>query len=499
MFRVILFFLPFTLMASWADDEFLKLTLEEKIGQLFVVPACPERELDHWDDWLKLLKDCHIGGAIVKQSGPISQVKFLNRLQKESKLPILVTADAEWGLAMRMKNTTAFPKNMTLGAIDDLDLIEELGFEIGRQAKRVGIHMNLAPVADVNSNPQNPIIGMRSFGEDPRRVAEHVVAISKGMQKAGTFACVKHFPGHGDTGIDSHWDLPLITHSIMYLEEVEWPSFQKAIEGNVAAVMTAHLLVPSIDASLPTTLSKKCQDVLRRRFGFDGLIISDALNMRALKDRFTQEEIAVSARRAGCDLLLYGDHKGPNVDEIMRESVPRAFMALKSAYESGDLSLKELDRTVLRILNVKEEIFCQVELENIMSSLHTQSSLELKKKLYEHAITLIGENQFPVPEDATYISFGEGDVLEKEFTGENADCIVVAVHGNTALTEDALSLIDSMKQKVILCLFTTPYAMKPLEGYRSILLAYENDEDAQLAVLNILKGNAPVKGHSPIN
>ena len=165
--------------------------------------------------------------------------------------------------------------------------------------------MNLAPVADVNSNPKNPIIGMRSFGEDPMRVALHVEAMSRGMQKARVLACVKHFPGHGDTDVDSHWDLPLISHSLTHLNEIEWPPFQRAIEEGVAAVMSAHLLLPSID-DIPTSLSKSCHDVLRNELGFQGLVITDALNMRALSKRFTPEEIAVKAKKAGADLLLYG-------------------------------------------------------------------------------------------------------------------------------------------------------------------------------------------------
>ena len=317
------------------------------------------------------------------------------------------------------------------------------------------------------------------------------------MQKARVLACVKHFPGHGDTDVDSHWDLPLISHSLTHLNEIEWPPFQRAIEEGVAAVMSAHLLLPSID-DIPTSLSKSCHDVLRNELGFQGLVITDALNMRALSKRFTPEEIAVKAKKAGADLLLYGDHKGPNVDEIMRESVPRAFFALKGAYETGELSIQELDESVLRILEAKEGIQREIELENVMSSLHSQEAYALKKRLFQEAITLIGEDCFPIPEEATYFHFGEGDVLEKEFPGGDSDFIVAAIHGNAGLTEEALSTIHSIKEHVIVVLFSSPYDLKKLEGVRSILLAFEADEDAQYGVLNILKGNAPAKGHLPI-
>jgi beta-N-acetylhexosaminidase len=474
------------------------MTLDQKIGQLFVAPACPLRGDDHWADWLKILKDCRVGNAIVKQSDPVTQLKFLNRLQGETEIPLLIAADAEWGLAMRMSNTIGFPQNMTLGAIQDTNLIYLMGLEIGRQANRVGIHLNLAPVADVNTNPLNPIIHLRSFSEDPRRVADCVSAYARGLKAGGTLACAKHFPGHGDTQMDSHRDLPSINHSLSRLELVEFIPFKLAIDQGIDALMTAHLHVPAIDPILPASLSVPCLKIIRDTLHFQGLIVSDALNMRAIADRYSPEETAILARKAGCDLLLYGDHIGPNVDQIMHETIPRAFNALKRGYLAGELNLLELDATVLKILRVKEKIEKILPIGNLMESLHTKEAIRLKKQLFQEAVTLIGEDSFPIPENSAYLSFGDNDALSSEFKEvplELAERVVIAIHQKDALTTEVLSLIDSLGEKAIVCFFTTPYALKPAH---TILVGYENDPYAQQAVLNVLLGKVKAKGRLPV-
>jgi beta-N-acetylhexosaminidase len=497
MKKFLIFLFPLFLFAS-PETTLAGMTLDQKIGQLFMAPACPARNQDHWAAWLKILKDCHVGNAIVKQSDPITQVKFLNRLQDESAIPLLISADAEWGLAMRMTNTIAFPRNMTLGAIDNIDLIYQLGVEIGRQAKLVGIHMNLAPVADVNNNPLNPVIHMRSFGEDPERVAACVSAYARGLKAGGTLACAKHFPGHGDTEVDSHRDLPVINHLLNRLEGVEFVPFKQVIDEGIDAIMTAHLYIPSIDPIFPTSLSVPCLKIARDTLRFQGLIVSDALNMKAIAGRYSPEEIALLARKAGCDLLLYGDHIGPNVDEILHESIPRAFKALKEAYLANELDLSELDQSVLRILRAKENIEKAIPIGNLMQALHSEKAISLKKQLFQEAVTLIGEACFPVPEKTAYVSFGENDVIGCEFKAvplESAEKVVVAIHQKEALTSDVQALIKSLGPKAIVCFFATPYALKPAN---TILVGYENDQDAQQAVLNVLLGRVEAKGHLPV-
>jgi len=526
--KFLLLFLPIFAFASWAEDTLKEMTLEEKIGQLFVAPACPLRKEDHWNDWMNIVKEFHIGNAIVKQSDPVSQVQFLNKLQNESKIPLLVVADAEWGLAMRMSNTIAFPRNMTLGAVSNLDLIYQMGAEIGRQARLVGIHMNLGPVADVNNNPANPIIHMRSFGEDPKEVSLRVSAYLRGIQAGGALACAKHFPGHGDTAVDSHFDLPFIPYSRSRLEKIEFAPFQQAISDGVAGLMSAHLFVPCIDEIYPTSLSAAClKNIARKELHFQGLLISDALNMKAIADRFSVEEIALFARNAGTDLLCYGDHKDPNIDQILRELIPSAFKALKEAYLSGALSLEELDESVLRILSSKEQLGLHLTREvssaNLNQALNSKEALLLKKQLFQEAVTLIGEPA-KLEENRAYLTIGENDALMNEFAsifrvsatldaGAKADLleklrnfnqVVIALHRIDQKTKDfgfskeCLELIEELSPKSILCVFGTPYSLRLFKKQKTILLGYENDQQAQCAVFNVLTGKEQARGKLPV-
>lgn len=512
----------FLFSQNWSEKIISELTLDEKIGQLFIVPACPMRGNDHKEDWFNLLERFHIGGAIVKQSDPIAQVKCLNSLQQKSKIPLMVVADAEWGLAMRMRETMAFPRNRTLGAIDDLELIFKTGIEIGRQAKRVGIHMNLAPVADVNSNSANPIIGMRSFGEEPLHVAKCVEAMISGIQTAGILACAKHFPGHGDTSIDSHRALPVILHSRERLDKVEFLPFISAIEAGAAAMMSAHLLVPCIDPDQPATLSSAClTGVLKTDLGFQGLIISDALNMRALTQ--TPEEIAVQAFQAGCECLLYGDHLAPNIDKIIRDDIPRAWIALKKGFLDGTLSQDKLNAAVLKILATKERlelhVSTQVQEEGLSEDLHSPEAIQLKKQLFREAICLLGELR-PLPKKTAYVKVGGPDCIADNFQSiysvspkldktsrihlmhqlQDFDAMVIAIHEvdsrdkRYGFSSEFIRFIRDLPNSV-LCFFCTPYAMDLFSDKRPILIAFENDAEAQFAVLDILLGRSDAKGH----
>ena len=518
--RFLVLLLPIGLFAGWAEETLEKMTLEEKVGQLIMAPACPKRGEDHWDDWMRILLEHHVGNAIAKQSDPISQAAFLNRLQEMSKLPLLISGDTEWGLAMRMEGTMAFPKQMTLGAVSDLSLIYEMGKEIGRQARCVGIHLCLAPVADVNHNPQNPIIHMRSFGEDAGEVAIRVSAYAKGLAEAGVMACAKHFPGHGDTSVDSHQDLPCIPYERERLEAVEWVPFKQAIDSGIGSVMSAHLLVPCLDGEFPFSLSPQLKKVLRKEMGFEGLIVSDALNMKALSDRFSPEEAAVLTRRAGTDLLLYGDHIDPKVDALLKEMIPRACEALKKAYRSGDLDCNDLDESVLRILRAKEKLGLHEVRFVPGGDLFPESAVALKKRLFEEAVTLIGELP-ELREGAAYLSFGDDDALGEKFSAvfeaplqldlENKntlleqlipfDQVVIALHQadlkakNFGLSDEALGLIKALASRSILCHFASPYTIL---SHPSLLIAYENDPAAQEAVCQTLKKARKPNGSLPV-
>lgn len=459
MIHWIIYLLPLSLFSA-------SMSLEEKVGQLFVAPLCPAREDHHLKDWEAMISESHIGNAILKHSDPNRQIEVLNHLQSLAKIPLLVTADAEWGLAMRMKETIAFPKNMTLGAIEDLPLIEELGEEIGRQARLVGIHMNLAPVVDVNNNPKNPVIHMRSFGDDPAEVSARARAIIRGFQKAGLLSCAKHFPGHGNTAIDSHSDLPIISD---LLDSIELPPFKEAIDSGVSAIMTAHILVPALDPIHPATLSKTIlTKLLRDQLHFDGLVITDALNMKALSNRYSPEEIALKAHDAGADLLLYGAHLYEDVEILIHDTIPRAYTALLQAYREGKFPIEKLDRIVDRILSAKKDLPRNLPNNPL---LNTDSAQMLKERLYQNAIVQIGN--LP-PEPRTIVSL------------------------RNLYRPEALDELYQIHSNLVICLYETPYAISLLPKNAIILIAFEEDPIAEKVVGEILDGTRKAKGRMPV-
>src|SRR5690554_3483677 len=262
---------------KWVDSVYASMTLEEKFGQLFMVDlfsSDPKAKIDRIE---KLITDYHIGGIIFSKGGPQRQAKITNRFQEVAKFPLLIAMDAEWGLAMRLDSTFAYPWNMTLGAIEDLSLVERAGKRIGDHCKRLGVHINFAPVLDINTNPLNPIIGNRSFGEDKYNVTQKAIAFMKGMQSAGVIANGKHFPGHGDTDSDSHKTLPSISFSKQRIDSIELYPFRKLIDKGMESVMIAHLNIPSLELrqNIPSSLSYPIvKELLQEEMGFNGLIFT---------------------------------------------------------------------------------------------------------------------------------------------------------------------------------------------------------------------------------
>jgi beta-N-acetylhexosaminidase len=489
----LLFFFPFALFS---------MTLEEKVGTLFIAPACPLGGEKHHEDLLDLIDRLHIGGVIFKASDAASQVAFIEKLQKEHSL--LVVLDAEWGLGMRVTDGISFPKNLTLGAVQEESLLFALGKEIGKECRAIGAHINLAPVVDVNSNPSNPIIHTRSFGEDSSAVARKAKILMQGMREGGIMTCAKHFPGHGDTSIDSHLDMPQVTH-------MELAPFQELIDAGVDCVLSAHLSVPSVDL-LPSTLSRKLMhDLLQDKMGFQGLVITDALNMNALAKYFSAEEIALLAYEAGNDLLLYGDHIAPNIEKILHEEIPRAYSALLKAFKEGRLDEKELDRRVAKILKHKTNVTVD------LSKICTQQALALKEKLFEEAMTLVREDvPLPIAADCPLLSIGRvylGKGLHIPMNAKESELSEVLTHlegkpevvialssvSQHGLNPDIVSLIEKIREKakVILIVFGTPYALRYVDG-DTVLVAYEEDLAAQRAALKVLSGQKNAKGKLPV-
>lgn len=365
--KILCLFFLFSFHALHADfcagKVLSEMTFEEKIGQLFIaaVYASPEQAASEIPDYSMkdveyLIQHYHVGGVLLKMRWqPSHQIKTVAHLQSISKYPLIISQDCEWGLSMRLDDVQRFPKNGTLGAVKKMSLIYALGKEIARQCRIVGVNFNLSPVVDVNSNPNNPVIGARSFGSDPKVVADCGTAMMLGLQDGGVLACAKHFPGHGDTSQDSHECLPTVIHDRVRLLSCEIYPFQKLIENGVKAVMTGHLCMPALEPqpNLPASLSAKIiKGLLQDELKFDGLVVTDDLVMGAIGKNFSPEDAVVKAFLAGNDLLLSTLH------------LPRCIKALFEAYKQGLFSLEDLDYRVLKILKAKEWITQQAPLDD---------------------------------------------------------------------------------------------------------------------------------------
>ncbi len=376
----------------WADSVFKSLTSEERIAQLFMVAAYSNKDKTHVKEIKKLVEQYKIGGLIFFQGGPLRQARLTNCYQCCSKVPLFVAIDAEWGLAMRLDSTTKFPRQMTLGAIQNESLIYEMGAEIARQCKRLGMQINFAPVADVNNNPLNPVISNRSFGEDKYNVARKAAMYMKGMQDNGVLANAKHFPGHGDTDSDSHKTLPTVKSSRERLDTLELYPFKQLIAQGLGSMMVAHLYIPALDSTLnqASTLSKKVvTDLLKDTLGFKGLVFTDALNMKGVSKFYKPGEVDVKALIAGNDVLLFP------------EDVPTAIKQIKSAIDSGYISQEEIDKRCMKILLAKQwaglNHYKAVKIKNLYNDLNTPDAELINRKLTEASITLLKNKNNIIP------------------------------------------------------------------------------------------------------
>jgi len=521
----------------WADSLMKELSLEQKIGQLFMVAAYSNRDANHEKGLNQLVEKYHIGGLIFFQGGPERQVKMHNRLQKKSKIPLLIGIDGEWGLGMRLDSTISFPRQMTLGAIQDESLIYDMGKEIARQCKRVGVHVNFAPVVDINNNPKNPVINNRSFGENKQNVLRNSLAYMSGMQDNGVLANAKHFPGHGDTDADSHYNLPVIKHDIKRLRNLELYPYGKMFEKGLGSVMVAHLSIPSLDSTpnRASTLSPKVvTGLLQEEMGFRGLIFTDALNMKGVSKFYKPGEVDLLAAKAGNDVLLFA------------EDVPKALEKIKSAIENGSYSEAQLNRSVAKILKAKEWAGLHkkyiVNQKNVVDELKTSEARYLKQRLSEAAITLVqNKNQIiPLKElsdrNVTLITIGGkrttfGDELKKYVSLEStrissspsatqslaakdfvksSNTVIIAVEGtsnspskNFGLSNNAIDLIENLTQEkeVILVFMGNPYALAKLknpERIKAILVGYQDDAYLIRAAARAVMGAIPISGKLPV-
>ena len=516
----------------WVDSVYNQLSFEERVGQLFMVAAYSNKDEAHNKSIDKLVEENKIGGLIFFQGGPVRQAKLTNRYQAKSKVPMFIGIDAEWGLSMRLDSTYRYPWNMTLGAVQDMKLIEKAGNQMAKQSKRMGIHFNFAPVVDINTNPKNPIIGNRSFGETKENVTLRALALMKGLQDEGVFATAKHFPGHGDTSTDSHHTLPVVKFDKNRLDAVELYPYKELIKNGLTSVMVAHLNVPSIEPreNYPTSISYNVvTNILKNELQFEGLIFTDALNMKGASNFKKPGDIDLEAFLAGNDVLLFA------------ENVPVAIKKFNEAKKDGRLTEERLAYSVKKILAYKYKAnlhnYQPIALENLYNDLNAVEFEALNYQLYENAVTVIKNDTKSIPvaqldkEKIAYVKLGNdsSDVFltqlknyanVTEITSKNLDSVLVELQNYTKviigyhksdgawrnhnLTFRELLWINQIGKQndVILTFFTKPYSLltiKNFESIETIIVGYQNNAISQTVVPQIIFGAIGSKGKLPVS
>jgi beta-glucosidase-like glycosyl hydrolase/CubicO group peptidase (beta-lactamase class C family) len=376
---------------QWADSVLLTMTLEERVGQLFMAYSRSDREAKP-DSLADIIRKYHIGGIMFLKGSPLKQAELTNFFQDNSKLKMLIAIDAEWGLQMRLDSTQRFPRQMTIGAMPFDSSAYFMGAEIARQCKRLGIHINFAPVIDINNNALNPVINTRSFGESKELVARLGLLYMKGLQDNGVLACGKHFPGHGNTDTDSHYALPVINQSRAEMDTMELYPFAELFKNGLGSVMVAHLFIPALDSTSnrASTLSPLIvQKLLKDSMGYKGLVFTDALNMKGVSDYYKPGELESLALAAGNDMLLYSDN------------IPVAFDTLMSKIKRGEMDSLEINNRVKKILMVKHwcglNDYKPVNTQNLFADLNRTESLQVIYGMYANAITLLKNKKDILP------------------------------------------------------------------------------------------------------
>ncbi len=523
--------------AKWVEDQMAKMTLDHKIGQLLMPRGNTSGKPIDVQKLATWVKDYKIGGIVFFAGPPTTQALATNYLQSISDVPLFIGEDFEWGLAMRMDSTDRFPYQMSLGAIQGNEsLVQSMGEEIGRQCKRLGVHINYAPVVDVNNNINNPVINFRSFGSNKNVVAAKGLAYMKGLQSQNIIATAKHFPGHGDTNVDSHHDLPIIPHSIERLTDVELYPFQQLINQGLSGIMTSHLEVPSLEKKngLAATFSKSIiTDLLRSKMGFKGLTFTDAMDMKGAIKNFPKGEAMVEAILAGNDIL-----------ETF-EDLPQAVEAIKSALKSGKLSENLLNERVRKILMAKAWVglnqYKPIEIVNLVNDLNSEKSDLLNRQFAESLITVVTNKGNAIPmenldESTIVISidaneetnfqkmaamYHEVDFMNLQVNASDSIIsnsvekvkkykkVIVGLHLKEVRASSKYSLNDSNKKLVSLLgalpnshlvIFGNMLSLPMLntDGYRSITLGFQDTKYTQEAAAQVLYGGLPSRGKLPM-
>lgn len=520
---------------AWVDSVFQSSTFEERLGQLFMVAAYSNKDERHKNEIAKLIREENLGGLIFFQGGPVRQAHLTNYYQSISKTPLFIAMDAEWGINMRLDSVIAFPKAMTLGALPQENLIYDMGKEMARQFKELGMHINFAPVVDVNSNPNNPVIGYRAFGEEKRLVAKKSLAYMKGLQDHGVIANAKHFPGHGDTESDSHYTLPVIRHTANRIQDIDLYPYRELIDNDLMSVMVAHLHIPSLDSekNKATTLSKYVvTDLLKNQMNFSGLVFTDALNMKGVASFYKPGEVDVLALLAGNDILLYS------------QDVPKAKSMIIQAIADGKISQEEVDERIRKVLKAKYWAGAHetkpIDTKNLVSRLNSPQTELLVENLYAQSIAVTSNKNNFLPirnldlqESASLTIGGDGKAFQEKLSKYNrfshyeiqkgADAatlaatekkldpyntIIIGIMGVTnspsrgfGISPSDINFIKKLSREktVVTVLFGNSYAAKYINELPHNILAFENNEYTQKLVPEIIYGARDAQGLLPVS
>ncbi|MCX2452798.1 glycoside hydrolase family 3 [Pedobacter sp. PLR] len=520
----------------WVDSVFKKLNRRQKIAQLFFVRAHTDMGKVFEDSIARVVKKERIGGLVFFQGGPGRQAILTNKYQGLARVPLLITSDGEWGLGMRLDSTISYPYQMALGAVQDKQLIYKMGLEVAKDYKRIGMHMNLAPDVDVNNNPKNPVINYRSFGENKYNVTAKASAYMKGMQDGGLLVSLKHFPGHGDTDVDSHYDLPKLPFSKERLDSLEIYPFRELIKEGAAGVMIAHMNIPALDntPNMPSTLSKPIvTGILKQELGFKGIVISDAMGMKGVVKYFKDGEADVMGIIAGNDILE------------LSENSARAIKLVRKAVRSGRIPMERIDESVKKILTAKYwaglNVKDKVNENNVYAEVNRPESKVLLQQLADAAMTLLRGKAYlktlSAQKTTAIISIGTPQVttfqqdlgkyyknavfytLDKTANANDIakvfrdlgyfDQVIVGIHdtrsrpGNgMVLTADLKMFIKDMADKnTVFALFANPYniaALPGLENSKVLLVAYQKEDFMQRAAAAVLKNQLMPSGKLPV-
>ncbi len=531
-------FIPFiNSQHAWVDSIFKTLSDRDKVAQLFMVRAHSNLGQRYIDSVAGVVQREQLGGIVLFQGGPVRHAQVINRYQRLSKVPLLVAFDGEWGLGMRLADSTiSFPYQMALGAIQNEALIYQMGLEVAKDFRRLGMNVNFAPVVDINNNPRNPVINFRSFGEDKQNVTRKGLAYMRGMMDGGLITSLKHFPGHGDTDVDSHHDLPKLNFTAGRLDSLEMYPFRELIKAGASGVMIAHMNIPSLDKTpnLPSSLSKHIvTNVLKKRLGFQGLTFTDAMDMNGVVKHFRNGEADVRAIIAGNDLLE------------LSENSARAINMVLQAVKQGRLTQQDIDTRVKKILAAKYWLGLDkpqgVNLVNLYTDINRPQTELLNQRLADASVTLLNSDSLIKSLDyskrtaivgvgTTQISMFQ-DLLGWRFDNHmnfllsaqaSADDVaavanelrrysqvIVALHDERSRPRSTLNYNSTVRlflnelanMNSVFCVFANPYALAGLPGIeqaKSILVCYQNDDIMQRAATKVIMRRLTPSGKLPV-